>query len=66
MNKLRAFDDKNFQVQYNADKIYSIHIKDKNVYDRLLKSIIRDITPRDSYSISKQTVLLNDFEGDKN
>jgi len=65
VNNLRVFDDKNLHVQYDADKIYSIHIKDKDVYERL-KIATKEIIPMKSYFISKQTILLNDFEGDKN
>ena len=60
-----SIDDKNLHVQYDADKIYSIHIKDKDVYERL-KIATKEIIPMKSYFISKQTILLNDFEGDKN
>jgi len=65
VKNLRAFDDKKLRVQYDADKIYSIHVKDKDVYDRL-KKVTEDIVPVESYFISKQTILLNDFEGNKN
>ena len=57
---LRAFDEKNLRVLYDSDKVYSIHIKDKKVFDKL-KLTSGNIKPLDSYFISKQTILLSDF-----
>jgi len=59
--KLRAFDDKNLRVLLDSDKIYSLHIKDKKVFDKL-KIANGNIKPLSSYFVAKQTVELNDFE----
>ena len=61
VKNLRAFDDKNLRVLFDADKIYSLHIKDKNVFDKL-KIATGKIKPQNSYFISKQTIELNSFK----
>ncbi len=58
---LRAFDDKNLRVLLDSDKIYSLHIKDKKVFDKL-KVANGNIKPLDSYFIAKQTIELNGLQ----
>lgn len=61
VSNLRAFDDKNLRVLFDADKVYSLHIKDKNVFDKL-KIATGNIKPQNSYFIAKQTIELNGFK----
>ena len=58
---LRAFDDKNLRVLLDSDKIYSLHIKDKKVFDKL-KVANGNIKPLNSYFIAKQTIELNGLQ----
>jgi hypothetical protein len=56
-----SIDVKNLRVLLDSDKVYSLHIKDKKVFNNL-KMAQGTIKPLKSYFIAKQTIEFNGFK----